>query len=820
MTYRRVAVLVVGLILTLGCALLGGREVAPPEAAVEPTSVVEAAATPTARPADEDEPAATTGDLVRSETGGFACREIPGFMVEATDESVVMIAPSAGEDGPALLMMGGEFWEGMTVEELLEIFADDEDLSTGEARSVMVAGAPGLDAEQSGDGVRGRLMALMPSATQGFILMARAPEGRWAEFEPLLSGVIESLSFFAPVAGSVGSGVAEMPAGLDAPAELNAPVGWRVFSDANEVRGLVYHDGTVYAAGLGGMVAWDVAAGTGVKSTTLDGLGQISVRDAVYCEVPLTPGGPLREAVVVGTGEGLSAYDVEDARWVKLDPGLEGFPLSSRVSRLFCDSAHQRLLMSNDGLGIWDFGEGSWQRITTRDGMLWNEARGIAVRGDEIWVGSGYNGISVITDGVVTATYDEEGGLPSNRVHALVVDRDGQTLWMGTGKGLVRFSGGQWTLYGPDEVEGMPRGSLYYVIQAADGSLWVGSETGTVCRLDPATKICTDVYRAETRNPYVAALTLDDEGALYFSDGRWAVHTQAAGGWQTLVYPGEVVASNFVDAIAEDADGMLWIGTNGGLQRLDPADPDGAWETFDPEDGTGGGRARSIAPAPDGTLWFAMVNGDATRFGGDAWSTREGLRSANVVAADAQGRGWFGTNDGIVIWDGDGSTVLGEADGLPNARVLALVADGETMWIGTGAGVARWEAGTIEVVLTKESPALGGGYVQSLALMGDGSLLVGTMGALARYDGAGATRLEGAGGGVRSIAVSREGRIWIACTAGLSFSDDGGATWTTWTAADGLPTTFVNAVYADRYGSLWISGGGDGAGGGLARYVP
>ncbi len=318
----------------------------------------------------------------------------------------------------------------------------------------------------------------------------------------------------------------------------------------------------------------------------------------------------------------------------------------------------------------------------------------------------------------------------------------------------------------------------------------------------------------------MAALALDDEGNLYFSDGRRGVHAQRAGNWETLAYPGEAVASNFVDAITEDADGMLWIGTNGGLQRLDPADPDGAWATFDRAEGTGGGRARSIGLAPDGTLWFAMVNGDATRYGGGEWSTREGLRSANVVAVDAQGRAWFGTNDGITIWDGDQSTALGEADGLPDKRTLALLADGEAMWIGTGAGVARWADGTIETVLPKASPALNGGYVQSLARMGDGSLLVGTMGALARYDGAEATRLEGTGGGVRSIAVSQEGRIWIACTAGLSFSDDGGTTWTTWTAADGLPTTYVNGVYVDRYGSLWISGGGDGAGGGLARYVP
>jgi len=105
-------------------------------------------------------------------------------------------------------------------------------------------------------------------------------------------------------------------------------------------------------------------------------------------------------------------------------------------------------------------------------------------------------------------------------------------------------------------------------------------------------------------------------------------------------------------------------------------------------------------------------------------------------------------------------------------------------------------------------------------LLDDGALLIGTMGGLARYDGATAEPLAGAGAAIRDIAVGPNGRIWVTAGDTLRFSDDGGASWTSWTTADGLPTNYLAGLAIDRFGTLWVSGGGDGSGGGLARWVP
>jgi signal transduction histidine kinase/ligand-binding sensor domain-containing protein len=71
----------------------------------------------------------------------------------------------------------------------------------------------------------------------------------------------------------------------------------------------------------------------------------------------------------------------------------------------------------------------------------------------------------------------------------------------------------------------------------------------------------------------------------------------------------------------------------------------------------------------------------------------------NAIAEDARGLMWFGTDNGLVRYDGRNvEPVPGEAS-LPSQRILALKLDArESLWIGTDAGAARWRDGRIEVL--------------------------------------------------------------------------------------------------------------------------
>ncbi|MDQ3010784.1 MAG: hypothetical protein M3X11_08800, partial [Acidobacteriota bacterium] len=71
----------------------------------------------------------------------------------------------------------------------------------------------------------------------------------------------------------------------------------------------------------------------------------------------------------------------------------------------------------------------------------------------------------------------------------------------------------------------------------------------------------------------------------------------------------------------------------------------------------------------------------------------------NALAEDASGLMWFGTDNGLVRYDGRNvESMPGEAS-LPSRRILALRLDADgSLWIGTDAGAARWSNKSIEVL--------------------------------------------------------------------------------------------------------------------------
>lgn len=106
------------------------------------------------------------------------------------------------------------------------------------------------------------------------------------------------------------------------------------------------------------------------------------------------------------------------------------------------------------------------------------------------------------------------------------------------------------------------------------------------------------------------------------------------------------------------------------------------------------------------------------------WQTSEGMPSnaASDVAKDRDGFLWIGTGAGVARFDGIRFEVFTSADGLPDTRILSLHIDASNrVWVGTRHGVAYRENGTWHV------PAgLPDEPVFSLGEAADGSIWVGT----------------------------------------------------------------------------------------------
>ncbi len=236
-------------------------------------------------------------------------------------------------------------------------------------------------------------------------------------------------------------------------------------------------------------------------------------------------------------------------------------------------------------------------------------------------------------------------------------------------------------------------------------------------------------------------------------------------------------------------------------------------ESWQNEQGLPQNTVTSIAQTPDGYLWLASQEGlvrfDGARFQIFLAGNSSGLASNSIfrLVAPTDGTLWIGTDGGGLGRLRDGKiTSLMKRDGLPEDHVEALLADREGgLWIGTTHGLAhRGRDGRLAAVPVTGLPA---SSISALCRDTTGNLWIGTAEAgVYRLAGGRAeplTHREGLSDDrVQALHADRDGSLWIATSQGLNHLQGGHLT--VLTMHDGLPGDVVNALLADRDGNLWI----------------
>jgi ligand-binding sensor domain-containing protein len=189
---------------------------------------------------------------------------------------------------------------------------------------------------------------------------------------------------------------------------------------------------------------------------------------------------------------------------------------------------------------------------------------------------------------------------------------------------------------------------------------------------------------------------------------------------------------------------LKWLGTQNGLIRWDQAA--GTLARFTRADGLPEDDVRALALA-DGDLWVGTGNAGVARFDGRTWTTirtSDGLADDRVTVIGYQPTHWviwIGTQAGLSRYDtyGQWQETFTAADGLPGDHVTALTfGDEGTVWVSTGAdgpALARydWQQGTWQPV---NAAALGEAPITALAPSAGEGLWAGTQaGRLAHFDG-------------------------------------------------------------------------------------
>jgi ligand-binding sensor domain-containing protein/signal transduction histidine kinase len=486
----------------------------------------------------------------------------------------------------------------------------------------------------------------------------------------------------------------------------------------------------------------------------------------------------------------------------------------------------------------------------------------------------------------ICRTWNRQNGFPGNGVNAIAQTKDG-FLWIGTQKGLIRFDGvefkalplpenklfrheaisslcvskdgGLWFgiqkgafgcyrpasgFFAPTNEPWMdPRMDVLSLLEASDGSLWVGSEREGTAHLPkngpailfPEVPQCISIFEDSRRRTWLGTGT----GLYCWQKGK------------VVPFPDDSLSNEIVFALTEDSAGQIWVGTQHGLRCYGP---DLRQKTTAP-----------IVPPlskllcdSHGVVWIGTYQEGLCRYKDGAYTQlqkSDGLADDQVTALfeDRDGNIWVGTRDGLSVISDVKLPVFSQSEGLPKASYHGVGASAQGgLWAAGSAGISRLidgratnystEAGLSSTWMKLVFEASDGDVYmvngnREVEIFRDGKVVarhtyrnqwptglaedshgvvVSAGGDLLRADRTGLTPYQFRSNAlppfnwIRSLATGRDGSVLVASVNGFFRVKDGG--YQRVGTENGLPAGDVLWAREDDGGAVWI-----GSAGGLGR---
>ncbi|MEO8026982.1 MAG: two-component regulator propeller domain-containing protein [Bryobacteraceae bacterium] len=459
-------------------------------------------------------------------------------------------------------------------------------------------------------------------------------------------------------------------------------------------------------------------------------------------------------------------------------------------------------------------------------------------------------------------------GLASPQANMVFVD-DGNTIWFGCGDHLCRLTDGVAEITRPEE--NVPAGRWYGMLADMDGNLWIRSETELYFREHGTSRFVEQTAGLPPSTNTVPTLSMDRQGRLlvpnlkgiarrqknYWEmiDGRDGLlsndvsqvfQDREGATWIALLGTGlarwigygewrgwsdqEGLSRESVWATARDHRGVLWVGTQFGLNYAKPQSDPIEWMR---QPLPGVEMVRTLAIAKNGNLWIGGDPGGLGELDPSTGRVRrygesDGLSSDQIlqIQFDSKGRLWIAAREGLFRQTAEGAQRFEKLSpvGTDSREVFySVLAQGDVVWASGTNGLVRWDGASSRRLTTRDG--LRTDRVSALAGDSDGSLWIGYR------DSYGLTRLRLTKGGpavqhfsqsqgLRSdkvifLGFDHRNWMWVGTDQGVDVWDH--SRWRHFGRSDGLiwDDCNSNGFFADATGSVWI-----GTSRGLSEYHP
>jgi ligand-binding sensor domain-containing protein len=348
--------------------------------------------------------------------------------------------------------------------------------------------------------------------------------------------------------------------------------------------------------------------------------------------------------------------------------------------------------------GVLVLRNGQTERLTRDNGLVGDDVNTLSGdREGNIWFGT-ESGLAKLTPGPFRH-FTERQGLPSPFVRALAEDARGQ-IWTGTRNGIAVLDG-----EGFRTLPGFLGVRVYGIAPLPRRGMLIATREGLV-HYDQGIRRRYGVQDG-LPDAFVRSLLTDSAGSVWVGTRGGIVRWE---GGRIVAVADTLLARANTTAMAHDARGRLWVGTNlGGALIHDSAGTHKLSAKTGLSDETIWALARDAA----GRMWVG-TNGDGAYRVSPAGSIErfgaaQGLLNAFIwqVLVDHRGRVWFYTSQGIDRLTNATMQHLGRADGLRDlegAAGASLEDNQGSIWFGTGSGITRYRFADDRGAIASPSP--------------------------------------------------------------------------------------------------------------------
>ncbi len=316
------------------------------------------------------------------------------------------------------------------------------------------------------------------------------------------------------------------------------------------------------------------------------------------------------------------------------------------------------------------FGRLRW-RLWILLALTWAIPGGIALVGQG---GSGRLGDGTPDASVRFRQLTIADGLPQNAVHAILQDRRG-FMWFGTKDGLSRYDGYSFLVHRHDAFDStsISGNHVTALFEDSRGVLWAGTQEGVLNRFDRD----REAFRRYPASPSYGITSIGEDG----EGGLW-IGTEGAGlvrlpieeidkpepRFEQFVHDPEnprSLSNDEVYTILIDARGVLWAGTENGLNRMDePGRSDTGFVRYTRHptapDGLLDDQVWALHEDRAGQLWIGAISGLSlldvgrqriTHYPHRYQTFRYGWGQAVQVLEDRNGDIWMSTKSELMRFD-------------------------------------------------------------------------------------------------------------------------------------------------------------------------